>query len=129
MTTLAHCLQELFSFLASQELSPPSRDVRVVEVPGVPELDIRGRLTFAKTSLHEPAEFEARFQEIMSSGFPWVNLSCYGVHEDHLIVGIELPRTEARTGATRPTSVNYSGPPASVVEQRWDIRPIAIIES
>ena len=128
MTQLTQCLQELFAFLAKQQLLPPSRDVRIIEIRRDTPLDVRGRFRVPRNALREPSDFESRFEEIAKYGLPWVNMSCYGVHEGLLIVGIELPEAEAKDRPSTRLIVNYSGPAACVIEHGWQIDPIAVIE-
>ncbi len=128
MTNLQMCLQQLFTFLTNSDLSPPSRDVRLIEIPGDAVVDGLGRLRLFRENLHELSEYEAQFEAIMNSGFPWINVSCYGIYEDHLIVAIEIPKMEVSKGSSRRSSVNYSGPSKAVVEQGWDISPIVVFE-
>lgn len=54
-------------------------------------------------------EFSPRFEALLLKGYSWVNLSAYGLFENDLIVGLELPRESVGVPAGL-TSVNYSGP-------------------
>jgi hypothetical protein len=56
------------------------------------------------------AEFAPRFETLLLAGYSWVNLSAYGIFENDLVVGVELPRESVGVPAGL-TPVNYSGPP------------------
>lgn len=107
--TFAEALETLFDSL--ERLTLPARRALVVEL-GLEPGSVR------REEFREPADYEARFQELLAAGFPWINVSCYGLYEGRLLVVVELPR-EA-TGAAR-TSVNYSGPMRVVLEHDWDV--------
>jgi hypothetical protein len=62
----------------------------------------------------------------MSSGLPWLNVSCIGVVNDKLIVTIEL--AHASSDVSNRTSVNYSGPPKVVLEHGWDAAQVLAIQ-
>jgi hypothetical protein len=99
-------------------MPPPGGTVRIVEVPPGAAVDGSGRIRIASSALHDVEQYEARFEALMQAGLPWINVSCYGVLDQHLIVAIELP---AQTGArSARTSINYSGPPAAVVGNNWN---------
>jgi hypothetical protein len=75
------------------------------------------------------AEYEDRFDELMNAGLPWINMSCYGVHDGILIIGIESARPQnAQRGPVGRTSVNYAGPPVAVVQHGWDANEALTIE-
>lgn len=58
--------------------------------------------------LHSIEDFRARFTELVTAGWPWINLSAMGLLNDTLILAIERPQYDP-TGVA-PTSVNLSGP-------------------
>jgi hypothetical protein len=128
MSALSDSLNELFNFLTRQGLTSPSKDVRFIEVSRETGVDSKGRVRISRESLHTPVEFEARFQEILAFGPPWMNVSCYGVYEGMMVVGIEIPDLRQRTGSVSGTSINYSGPPAAVLEHGWNALEILSIE-
>ena len=68
-----------------------------------------------------PSErYAARFAELMSAGYSWINLHAAGVHGGRLLVSVELP-PGGPTGATR-TSVQLSGPFAFACQREgWKI--------
>jgi hypothetical protein len=128
MSILSDSLQELFTFLDERELSPPSRDVRFIEIQHATAIDSRGCFCIRQESLRTPSEYETRFEELINSGFSWLNMSCYGVYKHLLIVGIEIPCTLPHGDQASCLSVNYSGPPVSVIQSEWDASEILSIE-
>jgi hypothetical protein len=57
--------------------------------------------------------YDHTFAALLRRGYAWINLSAYGIYEQKLVLGIELPRDSA--GAPfGSTSVNYSGPAQDV---------------
>ncbi len=73
-----------------------------------------------------PTDYEARFQELLVSGIPWINVSCYGMDDRKLVVAVEIPGNSCRQ-ANR-TSINYSGPPRAVSDHGWDAKEALAIE-
>jgi hypothetical protein len=65
-------------------------------------------LALSRDRVKTPEAFEARWAEIVSRGYSWINLSCYGLHGRTMIAAIELSREP--TGVPR-ANVNFSGPP------------------
>ena len=80
LSALSNSLGQLFDFLEQCELRPPAHEVRIVEVSRPNVIDERGRLVFSGDALQKPSEYEARFEDLMHSGMPWVNMSCFGVY-------------------------------------------------
>ncbi|MEP7119746.1 MAG: hypothetical protein ABJE95_02505 [Byssovorax sp.] len=92
-------------------------------LPGAPRWDsvtITGPLEdfparqthLASTDLVAADAFAERFDQLLSLGFPWINLSAVGLLRGALLVTVETP---ASTRADIEfTSVNASGPPAWV---------------
>ena len=117
MSDLSNALQHLLAFLNEASPAPPTRGTLILELRSPVALDDEGRLRVTRDELRVPADYESRFATLMASGFPWINVSCYGALDDQLIVVIELPR--APSDAKR-TSVNYSGPSNRVRDSRWD---------
>jgi hypothetical protein len=74
-----------------------------------------------RSALSTLEAFEPRFEELLSAGYGWINLSALGVMEDTLLVCVELPRDT--TGVPRGrTQVVLSGPPIDVRTRAlvWD---------
>jgi hypothetical protein len=114
MRTLQTHLEELVKFSSP----PPHAAVRVVElVADVGEFDSQGKWRIKAKALHEPQEYEARFQELLGRGYGWVNLTCVGIQDDFLVAGIQVPREV--TGVRGGTSVNLSGASVRVRRHGW----------
>lgn len=127
MNSLASALQHLREFLDAGNLVPPSWDVRIVEVGHDAPIDARGRLRVGYADLNTVSDYSARFEQLLSSGLPWLNVSCYGLAGDVMIVAIEMPRPSQAVAAStsaatwsRPTLLNYSGPITAVVNAGWN---------
>jgi hypothetical protein len=89
-------------------------------------MDSLGRIRLQRHEVREPADYEARFDELMKAGLPWLNVSCYGVEDGVLIVGIEVPAAGAKPSSR--TSVNLSGPAAKVIGSGWKADQVLSIE-
>lgn len=125
MSALRDSLDGLFVFLTNQGVVPPTRDAWLVEIPSDVEADERGRPRIPRADFRSPDAYEQRFDELMAAGVPWINLSCWGLDGDRLVVAVETPRS-ARRSPTR-TSVNYCGPTRVVLENGWDVGKVLSI--
>ena len=132
MSELSKNLDRLFHWLVRMGLAPPSGDVRLVEIRnGVRKYDGRGRVHIRRDELHKPSEYEGRFEELLQMGFGWVNLSCYGVYQTFLIVGVEVPAEPAIVMTLQPefrTPVNLSGPSNQSLERGWSVDGNLVID-
>jgi hypothetical protein len=110
-------LRQLFALVAGGPDQPPTpTSILIAELK--PE-DFEGsRPRVREENLRTPKEYEARFMELLDSGFAWLNMSYCGVLRGHALVIIEYPKSAAR--AKGGTSVNYSGPPKVVANAGWD---------
>jgi len=124
MSALTDNLQRLIKFLETLGQMPPTLEIRVVEIDQGTEVDAQGRLRVGRSAVRAPEAFEGRFDELIRSGRPWINMSSLGVDGGFLIVGIEA----ARGGEASRTSVNYSGPSASVLQDSWAAQSVLRIE-
>ena len=79
-----------------------------------------GRFLVRRDEIRTPAEYEARFDELLSAGHAWLNMSCCGVCEGLLLVTIEVPSPRP-PAAGHPTPVNLSGPARIVVDHGWNV--------
>jgi hypothetical protein len=125
MTTLSEALKKLCELLATMLTLPESRGFKILEVRENIKTDGAGRLLVRRAELNSPDEFEQRFRELLYQLHPWINMTCYGLFEGDLIVGVEIPRSAERS--TR-TSVNFSGPPRIALDHAWDATNALIIE-
>jgi hypothetical protein len=113
-------------------------EAHALRLPGAPRWDsvmISGPLELfpaqpthlGSTDLIASDAFAGRFDQLLSLGFPWINLGVAGVLRGALLVTVETP------SSTRAdldfTPVNVSGPPA-LVQQRadWRIDDLVLIE-
>ena len=117
MTTLEAHLSALHRVLAARGLAVPALPIAILEL--TPENGVQtGKVRVTEAQLQAPVAFAERFDVLLGSGPPWINLSCMGVLRGRLVVGVELPR-RWETPAQHP-SVNFSGPQASVLADKWD---------
>jgi|SRR5215471_12345555 len=123
---LASCLKALRAFLLARGVAPPTWDLEIVEIGPSVQLDGLGRLRIARKEIRTATEYSARFDELMSTSLPWLNITCYGVDGPKLLVGVETP-TISLARSTR-TLVNYSGPAASVILADWTMDSVLVIE-
>lgn len=126
MSSLSDALQGLLEFLKKQGTPPPTLEMSVVEVSAGTETDERGRLRIERSELRDPSDYETRFEALIKSGLPWLNVSCIGVSDSKLIVTVELPRVSSDVSAR--TSVNYSGPSKAVLEHGWDAAQVLALQ-
>ena len=124
MTALATHLQRLLQFLEANDLHPPSEDVRIVEVGRVNQSD--GTFHVRRVDFRSPLDYEMRFDELLQGGCPWLNISCYGVHDGWLIVAVEAPSPRPLQPG-RVTSVNLSGPSRMVLDDDWRVDSVLTI--
>jgi hypothetical protein len=121
MSALSIHLDRLCRWLESEGLKPPSRDVRLIEISL-----INGTSRVRQDELRKPSDYEDRFEEILRAGFPWLNLSCYGVHEGSLIVAVEIPGHKSPNPGYA-TPVNLSGPTRIVLQHEWRVDSVLAI--
>ncbi|HET8925679.1 MAG TPA: hypothetical protein VFN26_22035 [Candidatus Acidoferrum sp.] len=127
MSALSNHLDRLLALLEDCGLHPPSRDVRIVEISQIRRVSPDGTVHVRRDELRSPLDYEARFDELLRTGYAWLNVSCYGVHDGFLIVAIEVPGPRTLYPGC-PTSVNLSGPENRVLDQEWNVAAILTIE-
>jgi hypothetical protein len=113
MSALSKHLDRLFRWLASAGPQPPTQDVRIVELHADTVNLGDGTYHVRRDQLRKPLEYEVRFEELLQAGYPWLNMSCYGVHDGSLIVAIEVPGPRPLYPG-HATPVNLSGPARTV---------------
>ncbi len=127
MSALSSHLDRLLDRLESFGLQPSSRDVCIVEVS---QISPDGTYHVRRDQLHKPLDFESRFDELLATGYTWLNMSCYGVHDGSWIVAIEVPGPRALyPGCT--TSVNLSwrtSPNGTDLDHEWNVAAVLTIE-
>ena len=117
---------ELASLLSSMNLPAPPGGIRVIEIrPG--DFGEDGYLRVPRARLVSSDEFSARFDQLVRAGYSWISLHYLGTHEGAAVVTVEVPR---HATATPKPSINYSGPPRSVVENMGEaVTVLRVIES
>ncbi|MCU0974237.1 MAG: hypothetical protein MUF80_09845, partial [Burkholderiales bacterium] len=73
-------------------------------------------------SLHDVDTYRARFRNLVTRGWPWINLQAAGLLRGHLLLVIETPTNEL-SGAPW-TSVNISGPIRRVAEHHYRLESL-----
>jgi hypothetical protein len=126
MSTLVEHLEELRRLMEKSGNAPTAIETRIVEVGPNPRLDSRGRIQLEHGAIVDPSAYEARFQELLARGVPWLNVSCYGVLDGRLVVAIEVPGSSPQRSSR--TSINYSGPSAVVIRHDWDATEVLAVE-
>ena len=116
MPALDTHIERLLRWLEGIGLEPPSKDVLIVEVNHVRQSD--GTVHVRRTDFRDPSDYTIRFDELLEVGYPWLNMSCYGIYGGRLIVAVEVPSPRPLQPG-RPTSVNLSGPSRIVLDSEW----------
>jgi hypothetical protein len=94
---------------------PMWRDVLITE-----HVDYDAGLPRRLAELHRPEEYRARFVQLVTSGWAWINLHAVGLLGETLILAVELPGYPPP--GLSPTSVNLSGPVLAMRERGYDLR-------
>jgi hypothetical protein len=141
MSALSNNLDRLFLWLNSIGLQPPSLDVRIVEVHPCDVNQNDGKCSIRREDLHKPSDYKSRFDELLQAGYPWLNMSCYGLYDGLLIVTIEIPSQSVPRMTPsgwsdeqrvlypgRDTSVNISGPARMVLDRGWNVDALLTIQ-
>jgi len=141
MSALADHLDRLLQWLKNIGLEPPAREVRIVELRPDDFDQADGRHHIVIERLREPSQYANRFDDLLRVGYVWLNMSCYGIHDDLLIVAIEAPSDTvplwtASGWSEQPrelhpgcaTSVNLSGPTRAVIDHEWNVDSILVVE-
>ena len=74
-----------------------------------------------RESLVPPEDYEQQFHTLVQAGYSWINLSLYGLHDDSLVVGIELPSESSKVPPGK-TSIQFSGPAIRNGKRDWQLR-------
>ena len=117
MSALSTALERAMRFAVASGLDVPFTQVRLIEGSHLAP-DSRGRCRVRRNELRAPSEYDARFDELLSLGYPWINLWACGVLGDSLIVAVELPRVRPEQPCP-VTSVNHSGPTERARARGW----------
>ena len=126
MSALSSYLDMLLQEIESLGLQPPSRDVRVIEISQIRRVSPDGTYHVQQNELRKPVDYESRFDELLATGYSWLNMSCCGFHDGSPIVMIEVPGPRTLYPGCF-TSVNTSRrtPPDGA---EWDVTWLLTIE-
>src|ERR1700692_37249 len=127
MSALSIHLDRFFHWLAGIGILPPSQDVRIAEVNAHQVNVGNGTYHVRRDQLRKPLDYEVRFEELLQAGYPWLNMSCYGVHDGSLIVAIEVPSPRPLNPG-HITPVNLSGPSRIVLDHQCRVDSVLTIE-
>ncbi|MCP3695686.1 MAG: hypothetical protein GY917_26035 [Planctomycetaceae bacterium] len=120
---MQHQISLLIAWMDQSEECPVWERIRILDTthPDVcwkPEI-LGWQVT--RKSLVTPEDYEQQFHTLVQAGYSWTNLSLHGVHEDSLVVGIELS-SESSKAPPGKTSINFSGPPVRNKKVDWQLR-------
>ncbi len=121
MSALLFALAELKKHAKDVPASILERDVRFLELEIGRRTDDRGRVIVERRELRSAEEYAPRFEELLASGYAWVNVNLCGVLGNIVVVVVTVPaHTSSRTPPIQ-TSVNYSGPTKGVLANELDV--------
>ena len=126
MKNLSEALRDVRLLLGKIGFVQPPDEVWLLELPADAPTDERGRVRVRAAELVQEGAYASRFEELLSIGPAWLNVSCYGVHEGRLIVAIELPAAPLNRGLK--TAVNVSGPTHAGRANGWTVDDVLDIE-
>lgn len=92
--------------------------VRIVEI-SPRDYDARGWPIVDEDALQGVDAYAARFDELLASGYAWLNLSWMGRLRGAPLVAVELPPRRAERATA--TAVNFSGPSNAVRDSGGDV--------
>ena len=78
--------------------------------------------------LKTPEEYSTRFEELRQMHLHWMNLSCWGVQDGCLLIGVELPGDMAKVKTTKPTPVHFCGAPNKIPRDTLNSEHVLIID-
>ena len=110
-------LNQLISFFPQWGNWLPWSQVLFVEVQTfaagkVPEIP--------QSALISSQDYAKRFDELLESGYHWINMNALGIWKDNLIIVIELPSYKSNIPKEK-VSVNFSGPVIIDEKPQWDL--------
>ena len=123
MRALKHQISLLIDWMEQTEKCPVWERIRILDTtrPDVrwkPEI-LGWQVT--RESLVPSEDYELQFRTLVKAGYRWMNLSLYGVYEDSLVVGIELPGEPGKVPPGK-TTINFSGPAIRNGKTDWQLR-------
>jgi hypothetical protein len=126
MSVLSGHLDRLLQRLESLGLYQTSREVRIVEISQISRVSADGTYHVRRDQLRKPVEYESRFDELLATGYSWLNMSPCGVHDGSLIVMIEIPGPRALyPGCFTSVNTSWRTPPDGA---EWNVAAVLTIE-
>jgi len=126
MSELHQKLDELFRLVCSAGSPPVPERFLITEVGPKDYKDAHPVIDTSK--LMPEQEYVDRFSHLVGAGYPWLNLSYYGLLGGVGLVVVELPAAAPTPGTRQPrTSVNYSGPVKAVRDAGWDVTGYVVL--
>jgi len=116
----------LFQMVAGGPGQPPVPEGIAIAELSPHQFGAAGLPVIVAAALRSPDQYEPRFNELLAMGFPWLNLSYYGLLDGKGLVVVELPGHSASLSPS--TSVNFSGPMTSVAASGWDVRGHVLLQ-
>lgn len=123
MRELQHQISLLIAWIEQTEKCPAWECIRILDTTH-PDVCWKQEILgwqVTRECLVPPEDYEQQFHTLMQAGYSWINLSLYGVHEDSLVVGIELPSDSSKVPVGN-TSINFSGPAIRNGKVDWQLR-------
>jgi hypothetical protein len=90
------------------------------------ELSATAQVSVARDDLVSADAFTERFAQLLSLGYPWINLCAAGLLRGALLVTVELP---TYTSDINVPAINVVGPPAFVRQRAgWWVDDLVLIQ-
>jgi hypothetical protein len=99
------------------------RDTHITENISIIEnlfLEPNNQVVVSKSQLIDICSYTERFEYLKRVGYTWLNLTIIGILNEHLIVGIEIPKHVPST-LSNETHINLSGPMNFVAKEDLDL--------
>ena len=126
MSALSSHLDRLLQRLESLGLHQTSRVVRIVEISQISRVSADGTYHVRRDQLRKPVEYESRFDELLATGYSWLNMSPCGVHDGSLIVMIEVPGPRTLyPGCFTSVNTSWRTPPKGA---EWNVAGVLTID-
>ena len=123
MSVLKHQISLLIGWMEQRRKIPAWKRIRILDTTH-PDVCWKPEISgwqVTEGSLVSPEDYEQQFHTLVHAGYSWINLSLYGVHDDSLVVGIELPSEPSKVPPGK-TSINFSGPAIRNGKIDWQLR-------
>lgn len=102
-------LTQLLSWVQNKEQCPAWSHILFIEDMDIirEKVEDKYTATVPRRALFTPEQYSSRFDELMNSGFSWINMSAAGILDKTLIIIIEFPRS-CSAYMRHKTPVNFS---------------------